>query len=60
LPTYDDGESFTAGDETAIHFDNDRLIDLFEEVRRSVPDDEGRRRLRLAILRAIFGEAEER
>jgi len=61
MPNYDDGESFAAGDEDRVQFDNARLQALIAEVNDIVGDDPPRRRLlRLAILRAIFGEAEDR
>lgn len=58
-PVYDDGESFTAGDDVATRFDNDRLVAFFLEVRPELNDHQ-LRVVRRAILRAIYGEAEER
>jgi hypothetical protein len=61
-PVYDDGESFTAGDDDpgTRHFDNDKLIALLAVVAALVDDEPLRDLVRLAILRAIFGEAEDR
>jgi len=56
---YDDGESFTAGDATAIRFDNDRLVALIAAIRSIFPDPDERALLRRAILRAIYGQAED-
>ena len=60
MSMYDDGESLTAGDATAIHFDNDRLVALINAVNQIFDDRETRTLLRLAILRAIYGAAVER
>jgi len=60
MPAYDDGEGFAAGDDVLPQFDNDRLIALVAVVRALVPEIEVQTLIRLAILRAIFGEAEDR
>lgn len=62
MSNYDDGESFTAGDDhpNTIHFDNDKLVLIVTLIRALIDDEPLRRRLRLAILREIFGEAEDR
>jgi hypothetical protein len=57
---YDDGESFTAGDATAIHFDNDRLVALITAINEIFPAHQDRTLLRLAIMRTIYGQAEDR
>jgi hypothetical protein len=61
LSTYDDGESFTAGDDDpdTRHFDNGRLIAIIAVIVALVDDVPLRDRIRLAILREIFGEAED-
>jgi hypothetical protein len=60
-PFYDDGESFTAGDDDpgTRHFNNDQLMALFVAIRAIFLDEETRTLFRLAILRAIYGEAED-
>jgi hypothetical protein len=67
MTTYDEGESFAAGDDDpdTKHFPNDRLIILMQILDILIPDDGVvgtiplRTRVRLAILKEIFGEAEE-
>ena len=59
-PVYDDGESFAAGDDDDPQFNNDRLIAIIAVISALVDDEPLRDRIRLAILREIFGEAEDR
>lgn len=67
MPFYDDGESFTAGDDDSdtVHFDNSNLVLLIQILEVLIPDDglasnlDLRKRIRLAILREIYGEAED-
>ena len=60
MRTYDDDESFAAGDEVLPQFDNERLSALFHDINALIPDRRLRVLVWLVILKAIFREAEIR